>query len=440
MQKNYLIALVLLVFSLFIFLMLFTRSDKNKVFILFVIFSLPFLSIDIFPFFGNITIFECLLFIFYLFFYKSKNVNVVNSIFYLVLFVLLSLFSLIGAYNASTFTNDTSVALFQYICIFGFAKILVSECFENIVFYNSVINALKVTVFFSLIFLVCQFIFGVNFSLEKSLNSNVLSLDVIRYPSFFQDPQKYAQFISATSFLFLIKDKQTSRLPIINIFFVIFSILALLYTGGRAGLGGWCIGFFIFLIFSNSKLKIISIIVFLMLSFFIYYFSDSFSMFQRSSLGDAYDFRMSIWQDAINIFNHHPFFGIGIGNYSNYVSVHNPDQFWISDNKITYFSHPESGYLKFLIELGILGFILVITFILFPIFLAFHYFIKSKDINIILIISALSSWLVGFYTVYSLDDSRIRILIVILIVLLITYYQNNIKNEISSSKEIIFNS
>jgi len=440
MQKNYLIALVLLVFSLFIFLMLFTRSDKNKVFILFVIFSLPFLSIDIFPFFGNITIFECLLFIFYLFFYKSKNVNVVNSIFYLVLFVLLSLFSLIGAYNASTFTNDTSVALFQYICIFGFAKILVSECFENIVFYNSVINALKVTVFFSLIFLVCQFIFGVNFSLEKSLNSNVLSLDVIRYPSFFQDPQKYAQFISATSFLFLIKEKQTSRLPIINIFFVIFSILALLYTGGRAGLGGWCIGFFIFLIFSNSKLKIISIIVFLMLSFFIYYFSDSFSMFQRSSLGDAYDFRMSIWQDAINIFNHHPFFGIGIGNYSNYVSVHNPDQFWISDNKITYFSHPESGYLKFLIELGILGFILVITFILFPIFLAFHYFIKSKDINIILIISALSSWLVGFYTVYSLDDSRIRILIVILIVLLITYYQNNIKNEIPSSKEIIFNS
>ena len=128
---------------------------------------------------------------------------------------------MIGAYNASTFTNDTSVALFQYICVFGFAKILVSECFENIVFYNSVINALKVTVFFSLIFLVCQFIFGVNFSLEKSLNSNVLSLDVIRYPSFFQDPQKYAQFISATSFLFLIKDKQTSRLPIINIFFVI---------------------------------------------------------------------------------------------------------------------------------------------------------------------------------------------------------------------------
>jgi hypothetical protein len=67
MQKNYLIALVLLVFSLFIFQMLFTKSDKNKVFILFVILTLPFLSIDIFPAFGNLTTFECLIFVFYLY-------------------------------------------------------------------------------------------------------------------------------------------------------------------------------------------------------------------------------------------------------------------------------------------------------------------------------------------------------------------------------------
>jgi O-antigen ligase len=262
-------------------------------------------------------------------------------------------------------------------------------------------------------------------------------LDVIRYPSFFQDPQKYAQFLSATSFLFLIKDKKTNHLPIINILFICLSLLALLFTGGRAGLLGWCVGFLIFLVFSNSQFKIVSIIVVLLLSVVVYYFSESFSMFQRSSVGDAFDFRVSIWQDAINIFNQHPFFGIGIGNYSNYVTVHNPDQFWISDNRITYFTHPESGYLKFLTEFGIVGFILVITFILFPIFLSFNYFRKSKDINVILIISAISSWLVGFYTVYSFDDSRIRILIVILICLLITCLQNDFQEDISSNKQLI---
>ncbi len=437
MQKNYLIALVLLVFSLFIFQMLFTKSDKNKGFILFIIFTLPFLSIDIFPYFGNITTFECLTFLFYLFFYKSKNVEVPNGGLYFFLFISLILVSIIGAFNAATLTNETSIAIIQYSCIFAFAKIVVSECFGNIEFYHSVINALKVTLVFSLFFLLCQFIFGVNFSLEKSLNSNVLVLDVIRYPSFFQDPQKYAQFLSATSFLFLIKGKNTSHLPIVNLLFVCLSLIALLFTGGRAGLGGWCVGFFIFIIFSNNQFKIVSIIVILLLSVVVYYFSESFSMFQRSSVGDAYDFRISIWQDALNIFNQHPFFGIGIGNYSNYVSVHNPDQFWSSDNRITYFSHPESGYLKILTEFGIVGFILVITFMLFPIFLAFNYFRKSKDINVVLIISAFSSWLVGFYTVYSFDDSRIRIVIVILICLLITSLQNDFQKEISSNKKLL---
>lgn len=437
MQKNYLIALVLLVFSLFIFQMLFTKSDKNKGFILFIIFTLPFLSIDIFPYLGNITTFECLTFLFYLFFYKSKNVEVPNGGLYLFLFISLILVSIIGAFNAATLTNETSIAIIQYSCIFAFAKIVVSECFGNIEFYHSVINALKVTLVFSLFFLLCQFIFGVNFSLEKSLNSNVLVLDVIRYPSFFQDPQKYAQFLSATSFLFLIKYKNTNHLPIVNLLFVCLSLIALLFTGGRAGLGGWCVGFLIFLIFSNNQFKIVSIIVILLLSVVVYYFSESFSMFQRSSVGDAYDFRISIWQDALNIFDQHPFFGIGIGNYSNYVSVHNPDQFWISDNRITYFSHPESGYLKILTEFGIVGFILVITFMLFPIFLAFNYFRKSKDINVVLIISAFSSWLVGFYTVYSFDDSRIRIVIVILICLLITSLQNDFQKEISSNKQLL---
>lgn len=437
MQKNYLIALVLLVFSLFIFQMLFTKSDKNKVFILFVILTLPFLSIDIFPAFGNLTTFECLIFVFYLFFYKSKNVQLISGSLYLYLFISLIIVSIIGVFNAATLTNETSIAFIQYICIFAFAKIIASECFENIQFYHSVISALKVSLVFSLIFLLCQFIYGVNFSLEKSLNSNVVVLDVIRYPSFFQDPQKYAQFLSATSFLFLIKDKKTNHLPIINILFICLSLLALLFTGGRAGLLGWCVGFLIFLVFSNSQFKIVSIIVVLLLSVVVYYFSESFSMFQRSSVGDAFDFRVSIWQDAINIFNQHPFFGIGIGNYSNYVTVHNPDQFWISDNRITYFTHPESGYLKFLTEFGIIGFILVITFILFPIFLAFNYFRKTKDINVILIISAISSWLVSFYTVYSFDDSRIRILIVILICLLITCLQNDFQEDISSNKQLI---
>jgi O-antigen ligase len=228
----------------------------------------------------------------------------------------------------------------------------------------------------------------------------------------------------------LIKDKDSPQLPIINFVFVLLVFFALLFTGGRAGLGGWFVGLFIFILFANNHIKVFSIVTILSIFLFVYNYSESFAMFKRSSVVDAYDFRLSIWQDAIKIFFNHPFLGIGIGNYANYVSVHNPDQFWISDNRITYFSHPESGYLKFLTEFGIIGFILVISLLLLPIIKAFINFRNSKDINIILIISALSSWMVGFYTVYSFDDARIRVLVITLICLLMTNYQKVVLKEI----------
>jgi O-antigen ligase len=430
MPKNYLIVIVVLVLSLFIFQMLFTKSDKNKVFIHFILFFFPFLSIDLIPSFGSFTIFEFLTIFFFLLFYKSKEEKVTNSTFFVVVFCLLTFIIIMGSLNASSLSQDTWVALFQYFSIFGFAKILIDECVENTMFCKSIINTLKFASIFSLLFLLCQFVFGVEFSFEKSLNSNVLVLDVIRYPSYFQDPQKYAQFLAATSFLFLIKDKNSKQLPVINYIFVFLSFLALLFTGGRAGLGGWCIGLFIFILFSNNHIKVFSIITILSIFILVYNYADSFAMFKRSSVEDAYDFRLSIWQDAIKIFFNHPFLGIGIGNYANYVSVHNPDQFWVSDNRISYFSHPESGYLKFLTEFGLIGFMLVISLLLLPIIKGLINFRNSKDINIILIISALSSWMVGFYTVYSFDDARIRVLVITLICLLMTNYQKVVLKEI----------
>ena len=430
MQKNYLIIIVLLVVSFFFIQMIFTKSDKNKVFIKYIIFFFPFISIDLIPSFGSFTIFEFLTIIFFLLFYRSKDVTIQNSNVYSVVFYILTLVVIIGAFNASSLSKDTWVALIQYFSIFGFAKILIDECFENMYFSQSVINTLKFASIFSLFFLLGQFVFGVEFSIERSLNSNVLNLDVIRYPSYFQDPQKYAQFLAATSFLFLIKDKDSPQLPIINFVFVLFVFFALLFTGGRAGLGGWLVGLFIFILFANNNIKVFSIVTILSILLFVYNYSESFAMFKRSSVVDAYDFRLSIWQDAIKIFLNHPFLGIGIGNYANYVSVHNPDQFWISDNRITYFSHPESGYLKFLTEFGIIGFILVISLLLFPIIKAFINFRNSKDINIILIISALTSWMVGFYTVYSFDDARIRVLVITLICLLMSNYQKVVFKEI----------
>ena len=138
---------------------------------------------------------------------------------------------------------------------------------------------------------------------------------------------------------------------------------------------------------------------------------------------EAYDFRYAIWVDAFNIFLDNPLVGIGIGNYANYVSIHNPDQFFESPTEIFYFAFPESGYLKLLTEFGAVGFISVFSFVFIPLYKGISTFVKNNDITIILLIASIVSWMVGFYTVYSLADLRIRLLIMTIIILLIDRYK-----------------
>jgi O-antigen ligase len=274
---------------------------------------------------------------------------------------------------------------------------------------------------FSFLFLCCQFIFGPSFSFAKSENINVAGGASVRYPSFFQDPQKYAQFLAALSFLMIIQRKDSDNSS--NTFgylIAILSILALMLTGGRAGLGGWLIGLVVFLLFANAMYRIQLLFSVLLIGAVIFIYQDQIPIFKRAGLEESYLFRQSIWQDALLIHQDNPIVGIGIGNYANYVSIHNPDQFWINGNEITYYDHPESGYLKILVEQGKFGFLLLFLMILVPVYHSFVTFAISKNANHILFIAALISWLIGFYTVYSLGDVRIRILVASILVLLVS--------------------
>ena len=158
-------------------------------------------------------------------------------------------------------------------------------------------------------------------------------------------------------------------------------------------------------------------------------------MFQRADLTESYEFRYAIWQDAFAIFLEHPFFGIGLGNYANYVSLHNPDQYWISDNEVTLYDHPESGYLKLLTEFGLIGFLVAMFFIVKPIHAGIVTYLKTKDLSLVVLVSALFTWMVGFYTVYSLGDIRIKLLIVSILCMLIVTSTDNY--GINKTKKIV---
>jgi O-antigen ligase len=287
-------------------------------------------------------------------------------------------------------------------------------------FFYEIIRCLKITLVVSFVFLCLQFVLGVQFSLSASQNPNIIISDGIRYPSFLSDPQVYSQYLAAMSFICLIKDKEGNNLKLINYVLAVLCLLAIFTAGGRAGMLGWAVGMSLMVLFSNANYRITVLVTCGILYLVAMNFGDSFAIFKRGGdMSETYDFRHGIWEDAYQIFLGQPFFGIGIGNYAKYVSVHNPDQFWLVENEFIYFDHPESGYLKFLTELGATGFVCIFLFVLLPMFNAFLVYLRTKDSSIILLISAVLSWMTGFYSTYSFGDVRLKILIITILCLLI---------------------
>lgn len=424
MPSIFYIATALLLLAGFFLLMLFTRTDRNIMYIKYSLLIYPFAAIDFLPKAYSTSLFDFITIIFVILFYQHKKVPIKHLSFYLYVLGLLVVAVIMGIFTAESVSTTTISVIIQYVAISFYAVIVINECLSNDSFVHVILDFLKVPLVLSLIFLGIQLLVGPSFTFERNLNQNVISGLSTRYPGFFQDPQKFAQFLAASSILLIVKPRRQSFYRYLNILLLPLSLVALLFSGGRAGLGGWVLGIFLILLAGGKKYRMAVLAAGCVLFYIASNYADKFPMLDRmTSLNEDYAFRYSIWMDAVGIFRDNPVFGIGMGNYADYVSIHNPDQIWWADNGYSYFDHPESGYLKFLTELGATGFIAVMSFILLPVVQSFRTYLKGGNTNIIIMIAALASWMVGFYTLYSFDDVRIRILIVTILCLLITSFK-----------------
>lgn len=418
------------VLFMFAFLQLWKSGNKNIQFIEYIMICFPFIAITLLPAIGYPTIFDITSLIFLLFFYRPRTDVAISLKKYTYLLYVLFGALIFGGIGAESMSYNTMPDLAQLISVIAFVKIVFDEIAINPSYFNRFIQLLNLAAIASLVFLICQFIFGTGFSFEKTPNVNVLQGNQIRFPSFFQDPQKYAQFLSAGFFISLIQTKDRNASSWTFYLLPIAIIVAILFSGGRAGLLGLVLGIGLIIILGNSKYRLAIIIAIFSIVLISTQYADKMSIFNReSTLSDSYDFRFEIWKDAFEIFKSHPFFGIGIGNYAAYVSIHNPDQYWVASNVYTAYDHPESGYLKLLTEFGSIGFIAYFLFILIPIIKGLKYYWFSKDSITLLLIAALLSWLVGFTTVYSISDSRIALYIGLITILLILRYKLQLVNE-----------
>jgi O-antigen ligase len=416
--------LLLLLLAYFPFMVM-RSQEKNKVYISYILYLLPFMIFDLMPKALIVTVFDLLSYG-YLFFFLSFNKPGKNSVYGLLAYGLVSLL-LVGVFN-SEFVIPSIMNLMRFLSIIIFAKVLLTELALDENYHHTIFRQLKIVLFVAIFFMTLQMIFGLKISVEANfispyyMNPNIDSAEGIRYPSYFQDPQKYAQFIAAISFLFLIRDDKNPKALYINLALFLVAVVSMFYTGGRGALLGLTVGLFFIFLFFPMRYKVLFMVPVVIIGTIIFLYKQNFVVFNReSNTSGALEERAGFWIDALRIFEVHPFLGIGIGNYQLYTERHNPDNFWFSQGEITFFDQPESGYLKYLIEFGIFGFMLYMSFLIIPMVKAVWIFLtRSKNYQLVIICAALLSWMIGFITVCSLTDSRILIVITTLVCLLIS--------------------
>jgi len=408
-------------FGLFWALMLFVKSDKNRLFLYYILCSFIFLHVRIL---ADVSLFDLSTLLFFFIFYKKQKQTAYDIYLYGGLLICFVVNVFVGLYFSQVHLDEANyLEIVRIFPTFLFAKILIDECIKDPEFMGELVRVCRWVLLSALIFLVIQMALGISFSLFTTLNSNVIINGAIRYPGIFSDPQQFSQFLGAFSFLSLLQFDKTKPLPKKAMFLMIGSILAILAAGGRAGLLGWGVGFSLLLVFSKPKIKLAMLLVAGCIALLALNFQDQLSIFKRSQdMNESYEFREGIWLEAIAITKEHPIVGIGLNNYQKYVSIYNPNQVWQMHEVLESFDQPESGYLKIMTEVGGLGFLCLMLMILIPMIKSFFNFFRSRDLNFILLISAVLVWAIGFYSTYSFSEVRIKMFVALIVSLMIVQH------------------
>lgn len=426
-MKSLMLGLTAAAILIFFVCLLLSRQPR-RTYLLFMLYALPFIDLKVTPAqYGSLTVFDGLSY--FILFMQYKNFLTIFKVnrFYFVAFCSLVFLLVLGSLSSHFITNSM-LSLLSVVPVFIYGRLLILECAQDQAFVIRLVHALKVACLISIAFLALQMGIGLELRFYPELNQNVLDPNGTRYPGYFHDSQKYAQFLAMTCFLFLINLKNIQKPAFGNLMLFLLVVVAMFATGGRSAFLGVCAGALFLLLFAGVHYKKYIIAGCLAGGIVIAFFSQSLILFNREDdFNDSFDFRASIWSEAYKIYQSHPFLGIGIGNYKDYVSRYSQDQFLVLEDEIVFLDQPENGYLKILTEFGAPAFFVVFSLILGPVTGAMRaWFKRQTDSRVFLFIAPVISWLVSFVSLYSITDRRNLIVLTCMLGLLI-FSSNRIK-------------
>lgn len=372
------------------------------------VFGFPLIDLKMVPSELNIKVFEVLIFLFFIFNYKKiiNSIKMYDTLLVKLLFIVLLLSGLISGY-----VFNSVYATFKFASYFLFF-IIVCKAFK----YDADLPMyiFNFIVLYALLFIILQMLNGLDFSLYGQLNE--VSLKNSRYTSFAQDPQKMATIAYSLSIVYLGLLWTTSgSFSLKNTVFFLILIWIAFLTGSRSSLLGFVLAVVLFFIF-NFSLKSVLVVSFIIsvFYFFLYDYLLTQAVFQRlTNFEDDLEGRSSLfWVEALKIFYDNYLLGIGNGNFS--VFMNNTDAYKISYSKAITADQPESGYLLWIVETGLLGLIAFIVLIV----KILTFTAKNTGNKILKYKLAFLVWAIGFITVYSLSDTKIVYLLVLFVSLI----------------------
>lgn len=406
--RGFLIIIYVLIGLFLFFIDLKKRKSFNNrclSYLKFTIFGFPLIDLPMVPSELNIKVFEFVTIIFFLLNFQSfflkmkKKQNVKVYFFFFVLF-------LTGV--NSLFFQNSIYEILKFSSYFIFLIIIKTSIKSNKNIPDLLLNTIALWL---ILFFIFQIIFGIDFSFYKSLNE--IAISDSRFTSFAQDPQKMSQIAYMLSIIFLGKYLIKSGNSVKNLTFFSLSLIVGLFSGSKASLIGFFIALIILLFYKVSLRSSFFLLIGFLLIVFFYDSIQLLPVFNRMlNIQESLDVRSDLfWLEALNIFYKYPFFGIGFGNFPIY--VYNYADFLTYGNDIT-IDQPESGFLLWLVETGIIG------FIFYGLILISVMKFKNKVNDILHFKLSLLVWMVAFVSVYSFSDIKVLYLIVLIIAIILS--------------------
>jgi O-antigen ligase len=197
-------------------------------------------------------------------------------------------------------------------------------------------------------------------------------------PSPFLDHTSYSVFLAFTAFILIYKIILTQSLSW-KFFYILYFLTAvsnMFINGGRTGQVIFFVGL-VFIGFSHIKNKIKAFLFILLATTlfftvayglspvfkkrFDYTVSDIQQMTTQKDFTGSLSARIAMWKIGTKSFLHSPIFGVGIGDEAQYsqedISKYDLDYF-VSSNGTFYYVDYHNAFVQYLVQLGIVGFIL----------------------------------------------------------------------------------